>query len=380
MEKVEKELINETYIKLWRKEGKNEKEIKKALAELWRKKIPTESREEHRNKKDIEAILSESPDKKAKVEKEEEELNQISLGNIETNCQVLPIFSISRSDMQIRKEILFTQKRKNEVRIWKVTKADDTILWPGTFAKNVFWALQQIMIEILKEEGEVKNPISFTFAQICRILKISSGGNYDAIEDAINQIQGLNFSSKDVYYNKKIGKNRGTLTKAKTFYLIPAFGKRDYKSKHGRLIFEKSEIFFDEVFLENINHWYLSKIDVNYALSLPDTAARLYEIFDGWFFSKKKNRKTMPFCQVYYSNLCKQIPTEEKDKICDKKSHFRTSLEKLVKKKFLKKYEFEKKSENRLLIRLWPGEQIKKEAEERGRRVKQFKNILMKKE
>ncbi len=330
--------------------------------------------------------------------KEEDSIStglSIILNSVEANVKDYFIFRTANrraNDKQIiYKKIRDKEGNSKEARL-EVSKMRDEdedgkeLLWPGTFGGKVFVALHMIMDDIMREYGVVENPIEFHYADICKKLEVSGGGNYDLIRNEIRYLKNLSFRSFDIYYHKSEGKY---LTNKSEFYLVTRISSeelRDAKgkvrtSKKGMAISELTKLYLDPVFLDNFNNGYLTKIDGVFALNLKHSLAfSLYQLLDTWFYAKRKSARpfgTPAFIPVYYSELCKRLNIKERDSHYSRKIQFQPALEELKKGKFLADYKWIEKDKKELLLRLWPGSRFEAELKEKEKRKNRFKQLEM---
>ncbi|MBA7529149.1 hypothetical protein ES705_21341 [subsurface metagenome] len=313
----------------------------------------------------------------------QDKLKKIELENYETNFLKLAIFCVSRGDMGNRNKIEYSTKEEDKdgsiiEKKWRVLKNSESGgSWPGAFARKTFLAMQQKIGEILGEEGFVENPIYFKMYDLCKRMGIATGGsNPERIRDAIRLIQGLLFSSYGTYYIKSDGKYLGSIKEESNFNLIYGTKFKERKTPSGKTVIEDNKVWFNESFLDNLNEWYVAKIDGSYAMGLPPLASRLYEIFDLWFFAVRNKEDSPPFLQANYSNLCKQIPVLKRRYFSDAKIQFKSALDKLVKTEFLEKYHWSRVSKGNWLLKIWPGKRVNLEMAEKRRRYKRFQNTF----
>ncbi len=311
----------------------------------------------------------------------QDKLKKIELENYETNFLKLAAFCISRKDMKDRNKIEYSTKEEDEdggivERRWRVLKSPESGgSWPGAFARKTFLAMEQKIGEILGEEGFVENPIHFKMYDLCKRMGIGvTGDNFKLIRNAIRLIQGLLFSSYGVYYIKADGEYLGSIKKERNFSLIYDTEFKEGKTPAGKTVIEDNKVWFNESFLDNLNDWFVAKIDGGYAMSLPPLASRLYEFFDLQFFAVRNKVDSPSFLQCYYSNLWKKIPVKKEEYYSKAKIQLGPALDKLVETEFLEKYHWSKTGKGNWLLKIWPGERVKLEMDERRRRYKRFLN------
>jgi len=131
--------------------------------------------------------------------KKNNEIDLPKIINSEVNLLVSPFFILERKNKKLEteyREIVKRGDQKIEI-VWNVS-ANPKYGYPGPFDREVHKAIEQIISEILKEEGEIKNPIPFSIYNLCNRMKISSAGgdNYQRIKKAIERIQMTGIKSE----------------------------------------------------------------------------------------------------------------------------------------------------------------------------------------
>ena len=132
--------------------------------------------------------------------------NDISLQKIiksETNFLVLPFFALERKDKRVKTKYKKITKEKGQIKetIWNVS-ANFEYGYPGPFDRGVHKAIEQIITEIVKRDGIIKNPIQFSIYDLCKRMEIKGGGNYQQIKNALERIQATVIKSENAFYHK----------------------------------------------------------------------------------------------------------------------------------------------------------------------------------
>src|SRR5665648_524075 len=124
--------------------------------------------------------------------KNNNEIDLPKIINSEVNLLVFPFFALERKNIKLETEYREVVKRgdkKIEI-IWNVS-ANAKYGYPGLFDREVHKAIEQIISEILKEKGEIKNPISFSIYDLCNRMGITTSGgkNYRKVKEALERIR-----------------------------------------------------------------------------------------------------------------------------------------------------------------------------------------------
>ena len=120
----------------------------------------------------------------------------------EVNTITLPFFLFgNRENTSV---ITYKSTIKEEGKViefsWTVS-ANLSYGLPGAFDWQVFRAIESLISDMSKP---VENPITFSFYDLCRKMRINtSGANYDNIKNSIRKIRATTIQSKKAYYLKE---------------------------------------------------------------------------------------------------------------------------------------------------------------------------------
>ena len=94
--------------------------------------------------------------------KNNNEIDLPKIINSEVNLLVFPFFSLSTKGLKNKTTTIYQEiikKGNREINLlWKVS-SNSEYGYPGPFDRKVQQAISEILSEILKKEGEIKNPI-----------------------------------------------------------------------------------------------------------------------------------------------------------------------------------------------------------------------------
>ena len=217
-------------------------------------------------------------------------------------------------------------------------------------------AISEILSEILKKEGEIKNPIPLgSLYNLCKRMNISySGADYKKIKEAFKRIKTTSIESKGTVYSKD--NNQWV---------------EDIFSLYDRVIFKGEKISDNEIsddnylflgswYLQNLNSFYIKPIDYNYLQSLKSKiASRLYEILGVKFYGLRNKREN--FICYRYSKLCQLLPITPHEYISLAKQQLDPGNNELKDTGFISKYNWSENGDKDWLIYYWPGERAKEE-------------------
>ena len=292
--------------------------------------------------------------------KKNNEINLPKIINSEVNLLVFPFFSLSTKGLKNKTKIIYREiikKGKQEINLlWKVS-SNSEYGYPGPFDRKVQQAISEILSEILKKEGEIKNPIPLgSLYNICKRMGISesAGENYRMIKKALERIRATTIKSIGTFYSKE--------------------GKQwvdDNFSLYDRIVFKGKELpenkiaddnylFLGSWYLQNLNSFYIKPIDYNYLQSLKSKiASRLYEILGVKFYGLRNKREN--FICYRYSKLCQLLPVTPHEYISLAKQQLDPGNNELRDTGFISKYEWSENGNKDWLISYWPGERAKEE-------------------
>jgi hypothetical protein len=115
---------------------------------------------------------------------------KISNGRKKDRLLVFPFFVLERKNKKLEtvyKDIVKRGDQKIEI-VWNVS-ANIKYGYPVLFNREVHKAIEQIISEILKEEGEIKNPISVTPHEYISLAK-------QQLDPGNNELKDTGFISK----------------------------------------------------------------------------------------------------------------------------------------------------------------------------------------
>jgi len=292
--------------------------------------------------------------------KNNNEIDLPKIINSEVNLLVFPFFSLSTKGLKNKTTTIYREiiiKKNQEITLlWKVS-SNSEYGYPGPFDRKVQQAISEILSEILKKEGKIKNPIPLgSLYNICKRMGISesAGENYRMIKKALERIRATTIKSVGTFYSKE--------------------GKQwvdDNFSLYDRIVFKGKELPENEIadnnylflgswYLQNLNSFYIKPIDYNYLQTLKSKiASRLYEILGVKFYGLRKKREK--FICYRYSKLCQLLPVTPHEYISLAKQQLDPGNNELKDTGFISKYDWSENGNRDWLIYYWPGDRAKEE-------------------
>ena len=298
--------------------------------------------------------------------KESEEItiknnNEIDLPKIinsEVNLLVFPFFALNRKNLNKKleteyREVVKRGDQKIEI-VWNVS-ANPKYGYPGPFDREVHKSIEQIISEILKEEGKIKNPIPFSIYDLCNRIEITTGGkNYHRVKEALEKIQMTGIKSEKAFYHK--GKKEWI---SSVFSLYDGVIFRGRQLEDGSIT-EINLLYLSDIYLQSLNSFNTKSIDYTYWRSLESKiASRLYEILGVKFYGVWNKKEC--FLRYKYSTLCQLLPLTPYRYISQAKRQLNLGNDELKDTGFISDYEWRENGNKDWLIRYWPGERAKEE-------------------
>ena len=222
---------------------------------------------------------------------------------IEKNLASLGFFTPSSKRIKgaKKKTITFERvigERKVEARATILPSAEYGL--PITADQDKFFALQKIVSDIRKRQGEVRNPIGFTSAELLRILgkRVTAGKNYDDITEWLKRMTLTGISSEGTVYfaGKKIWATD-------TFHVFERSVSLGTEMPDGRVA-EKNYVWLSEWQLENINNNHLLPVDLDTYRQLKNHIAKtMLPLLQIWLWT---TRDAGQF-EKSYDELCQML-------------------------------------------------------------------------
>jgi len=279
--------------------------------------------------------------------------------NSEVNLLVFPFFSLSTKGLKNKTTTVYQEtikKGNQEINIlWKVS-SNSEYGYPGPFDRNVQQAISEILSEILKKEGEIKNPIPLgSLYNLCKRMNINySGAEYRKIKEAFKRIKTTSIESKGTFYSKD---NNQWVEDIFSLYDRVIFKGEKVSDNE---IADDNYLFLGSWYLQNLNSFYIKPIDYNYLQSLKSKiASRLYEILGVKFYGLRNKREN--FICYKYSKLCQLLPVTPHEQISLAKQQINPGNNELKNTGFISKFDWSENGNKDWLIYYWPGERAKEE-------------------
>ncbi len=155
---------------------------------------------------------------------------------------------------------------------------------PITADQDKWIALCKILTDIMRKDGQVTNPVSFTSADILRLLHKHrhSGKNYREIEEWLDVLFSTTIFSEGVVYLAK--EKRRVKDRFRVFERAVSFGKELSDGK----VADKNYVWFSDWQLQNINSNHLLPIDLEAYRELKNHIAKaLVPLLQVWLYATR---------------------------------------------------------------------------------------------
>jgi len=296
------------------------------------------------------------------IKKDEYKISLPKIINSEVNLLVLPFFFLYKNTLKNKleteyKEVIQRNGEKVEIS-WNVS-ANPKYGYPGLFDRKVYKVIEQIITDILKEKGKIKNPIPLgSLYNLCKRMNMENygGAEYKKIKKALEKIRATTIKSVGTFYSK--GVKQWVDDSFSLYDRIVFKGKKLSNNE----IADNNYLFLGSWYLQSLNSFYVKPIDYDYLQSLKSKiASRLYEILGVKFYGLRNKRQN--FICYRYSKLCQLLPVIPHEYISLAKQQLDPGNNELRDTGFISKFEWNENGNKNWLIYYWPGERAKEEME-----------------
>lgn len=175
---------------------------------------------------------------------------------------------------------------------------------PITADQDKWIALCKILNDILQKEGRVTNPISFTSAEILRLLRKHrhSGKNYREVEEWLDVLFSTTIFSEGVVY--LASERRRVKDRFRVFERAVSLGKELPDGKTA----DKNYVWFSDWQLQNINSNHLLPIDLEAYRQLKNHIAKaLVPLLQVWLYATREQG----VFEKRYDELCQFLNIQQ---------------------------------------------------------------------
>ena len=280
--------------------------------------------------------------------------------NSEVNLLVFPFFALTRGSINRKtkteyRDVIERNGKKLQI-VWKVT-SNSEYGYPGLFDREVHKVIEQIITRLLKENGEIKNPIPLgSLYSICKKMGLDNygGHQYRKIKEAFKRIKTTSIETKGTFYSKD---KKQWLEDIFNLYERVVFKGEKLNEKE---IADDNYLYLGSWYLQNLNSFYVKPIDYKYLKSLESKiASRLYEILGVKFYGLRNKRGA--FICYRYSKLCRLLPVTPQKYLSLARQQLDPGNNELKDTGFISQFKWSENGKNDWLLYYWPGERARKE-------------------
>jgi hypothetical protein len=210
---------------------------------------------------------------------------------------------------------------------------------PVTADQDKYLALQKIINDVRLETGEVSNPVTFTSAEMLKLLEQADAGkNYQDISEWLDLMTNTGIISEGVVY--LAGKKVWAKDRFRVFDRAVSFGRELEPGK----VAEKNYIWLSEWQLENINNNYLLPVDFDAYKQLKNHITKaLVPLLQIWLFASREEG----YFEKRYDEICQLLRIRQYHYLSEIKRNFTPSLDELVEHEYLESWKIEKTADRK---------------------------------
>lgn len=156
---------------------------------------------------------------------------------------------------------------------------------PTTADQDQYFALLRIVTELHRRQGMIANPVTFSSAEILRLLgkRVNAGKNYEDLAQWLRRMSATTIRSKGTVY--LAGKREWTNDPVRVFDRVVPFGA---PLPDGQIA-GRNYVWFSEWQLQNINHGNLIPMDWENYRGLRNPIARtMVPVLQVWLWSSRE--------------------------------------------------------------------------------------------
>lgn len=210
---------------------------------------------------------------------------------------------------------------------------------PVTADQDKYLALQKIINDVRHETGEISNPITFTSAEMLKLLEQGDAGkNYQEISEWLDLMSNTGIISEGVVY--LAGKKVWAKDRFRVFDRAVSFGR---ELEPGKMA-EKNYVWLSQWQLENINNNYLLPVDFDAYKQLKNHISKaLVPLLQIWLFATREEG----YFEKRYDEICQLLRIRQYHFLSEIKRNFAPSLDELVEHGYLESWSIEKTSDKK---------------------------------
>ncbi|MFN8009052.1 MAG: hypothetical protein U0V70_18890 [Terriglobia bacterium] len=256
-----------------------------------------------------------------------------------------------------KKTIVWNRQSEGQrIEVRAVILPSSTYGLPVTSDQDKYLAFQKILADIRRQQGEVRNPVGFTTADLLRVLglNLNAGKNYDDVVEWGKRMTLTGICSEgSVYFAGQ------KCWATDTFHVFERFVSVGNQMPDGKVA-DQNYIWLSEWQLENINRNYLLPIDLETYRQLKNHIAKaLVPLLQVWLYASLQ----VGFFEKRYRDLCQILNVTEYKHFSKISEKLGPSLNELKKYRYLSDWRIQPTSDGTdFKIVLVHGEKFKAES------------------
>ena len=293
------------------------------------------------------------------IDKKDNKIDLAKTINSEVNLLLFPFFALTKKSNKKMTKVEYkdiTERNNKKIEIlWQVS-SNSEYGYPGIFDRQVHKTIEQILTEIIKKDGVIENPISFSIYNLCERMNINTSGGaiYSMVRESLERIRMTGIKSEGAFYYK--GRKQWI---SKIFGLYDSLIFKGERLEDGEIA-ETNLLYLNDIYLQSLNSYYIKPINYSYLQSLNSKiGSRLYELLGVKFYGLRNKRKNR-LC-YRYSKLSQLLPVTPFKQLSRAKQQLDPAHNELKNTGFISKFEWSENGKKDWLIYYWPGERAKKE-------------------
>ncbi len=260
---------------------------------------------------------------------------------VEKNLTSLGFFTPSTHKIRTpqAKEVSFTRTHEGKRERVSVTIAPSVLSsLPTTADQDKYLAFQKIITDRRRDGEAVRNPISFTSAELLRSLdrRVDAGKNYNDIESWLDRMTSTTVISKSAVYFA--GRKSWATDRFHVFERAVSIGQE----LPDGTVADKNYVWLSEWQLENINNNYVLPIDFETYKKLKNYISKaLVPILQVWLYTSQEEGAF----EKRYDEFCRYLNVREYEHISKIKEKLSPALDELVSHGYIASWQIERASD-----------------------------------
>jgi hypothetical protein len=260
---------------------------------------------------------------------------------VEKNLTSLGFFTPSTHKIRTpqAKEVSFIRTHEGKRERVSVTIAPSVLSsLPTTADQDKYLALQKLITDRRQDGEAIRNPISFTSAELLRSLdrRVDAGKNYEDIELWLDRMTSTTVISKSAVYFA--GRKSWATDRFHVFERAVSIGQE----LPDGTVADKNYVWLSEWQLENINNNYVLPIDFETYKSLKNYISKaLVPILQVWLYTSQEEGSF----EKRYDEFCQYLNVRQYDHLSKIKEKLSPALDELVAHGYISSWRIERASD-----------------------------------